>query len=66
MARSSYVYLVMDIDGNFYTFTVKKEMVHFLKYTLRNPVEFVFRMDDGPGGQRYDYELSELLAADLG
>ncbi len=65
MARSAYVYLVLDEEETLYAaFTVKHELVTYLRRLGPAIVDVaaVFRIRDGQPGEGVELDIKELLA----
>jgi hypothetical protein len=54
MARSSSVYLVFELQRVIAAFTVRHELVSFVKTIPRPDVYQVIQLKDGVGGSRYN------------
>lgn len=63
MARSTYIYVVMDPRAPLpvATFTVKHEMVGWLKRTRKPGSTKVYRYGDGPHRQPVSMDIEELF-----
>jgi hypothetical protein len=62
MARSSYVYIVTNANLVVAGFTVKHELVSWLRTRSYTPTQHIFRMQDGgKGGYPVELDLHELL-----
>jgi hypothetical protein len=62
MARASYIWIAFDVDGGSHAFTVKHELVTWLKRTDRI-IDWVSRVPDGRDstGEEMTYDVTDLV-----